>query len=105
MRLGHHPQWVETLSAKNMVQNRGIPMPDSLPDFSIESLALPHEDPGELTRILKEFTDAYPASDPIIQGLVLQAVIARVEIGRLQRISATVRTAKVRTALRFCEQS
>src|SRR5258707_15527178 len=101
MRLGHHPQWVETLSAKNMVQNRGIPMPDSPPGFSIESLALPHEDPGELTRILKEFTDAYPASDPIIQRLIVQAAMARVEIRRLERIRATVRTDKVRTALLF----
>ena len=79
-------------------------MPDSPPGFSIESLALPHEDPGELTRILKEFTDAYPTSDPIVQGLILQAVMALVEIRRLERIRATVRTEKVRTALLFWEQ-
>ena len=79
-------------------------MTDSPPGFSIPSLALPHEDPGELTRILKEFTDAYPSSDPIIQGLIVQAAMARVEIGRLERIRATVRTEKVRTALLFWEQ-
>ena len=79
-------------------------MTDSPSGFSIQSLALPHEDPGELTRTLKEFTDAYPASDPIIQGLIVQAAMARVEIRRLERIRATVRTEKVRTALLFWEQ-
>ena len=39
-----------------------------------------------------------------MQGLILQAVMALIEIRRLERIRATVRTEKVRTALLFWEQ-
>ena len=67
--------------------------------FSTVNLTLPHEDPGEHARLFREWTTAYPSRDPIVRGLVLQAVMALIEIRRLERVRATVRTDKVRTAL------
>ena len=44
--------------------------------FSIESLTLPHEDPGEHRRIYDQWMTAYPGGDPIEQGYIDQAVTA-----------------------------
>jgi hypothetical protein len=78
-----------------MVTNPGLP---------IEANALPDDDALEHRRLYNEWKSAYPNSDPIVQGLILQAVLALVEIRRLERVRATVRTEKVRTALLFWEQ-
>ncbi len=79
-------------------------MAESPLNFPLETLALPHEDPGEPARLFKQFSDAYPGSDPIAQGLILQAVLALIELRRLARIRATIRTEKVRTAVLFWHQ-
>jgi hypothetical protein len=50
-------------------------MVESPLNFPLETLALPHEDPGVPERPFKEFDDAYPGSDPIALGLILQAVL------------------------------
>src|SRR4029077_10504429 len=64
-----------------------------------------NEDPSEFRRLYSEWTRAYPSSDPIVQGLIIQAVMAQIEIRRLERIRATVRTDKVRTAVLFWERN
>src|SRR3954454_4638238 len=73
--------------------------------LSIETITLPDEDPLEHRRLYNDWKRAYPSNDPIVQGLILQAVMARVEIRRLERIRATVRTDRVRTALLFWERN
>ena len=80
-------------------------MSESPPAFSIDVLTLPHEPPDEHAQLIKEWTDAYPNTDPIVQGLILQAVMALIEMRRLARIRATVQTDKVRTALLFWERN
>ena len=74
------------------------------PGFALEALTLPHEDPGEIAGLFSELTAADPSRDPLARHLVLQAVVAQLEIRRLMRIQATVRTEKVRTALLFWHQ-
>ena len=72
--------------------------------FSIDALTLPNEDPSEHRRLYNEWMSAYPNSDPIVQGLILQAVMALIETRRVERIRATVRTDKIRTADLFWER-
>ena len=71
---------------------------------SIETLALPHEDPREHARLVQEWTTAYPDPTPVESGLIDQAVRALVELQRLARTRATLRTQKVRTARRDLER-
>ena len=63
-----------------------------------------HEVPGEHARIFKEWTTAYPSSDPVVRGLILQAATALIEMHRLARIRETVRREKVRTAVLLWER-
>jgi hypothetical protein len=78
-----------------MVTNWGLP---------IEACALPDDDLLAHQQLYNDWKAAYPSTDPIVQGLVLQAVMALIEIRRLERVRATVRVEKVRTALLFWEQ-
>src|SRR4029077_11241089 len=71
----------------------------------IEATALPDDDLLAHQQLYNDWKAAYPSTDPIVQGLVLQAVLALIEIRRLERIRATVRTEKVRTALLLWEQT
>jgi hypothetical protein len=66
----------------------------------IESLTLPHEDVREHAQLVREWTTAYPNPSPIERGWITQALLALIELRRLARIQATLRTQKVRTANR-----
>ena len=79
-------------------------MTESLLGSSTEMHTLAHEDPGEHARIFQEWTTAYPSSDPVVRGLILQAVTALIEMDHLARIRATVRREKVRTAVLLWER-
>ena len=68
-------------------------------DFSIETLTLPHEDPLEHQRHMNEWTTAHSTRSPIEQGLIQQAVVALLEKRRIERVRATLRTRRVRTAV------
>jgi hypothetical protein len=70
----------------------------SAPGF-IAMLTLPHEDPLEHAQLWNDWTTAYPNRSPIEQGYIEQAVTALIEKRRIERIRATVRTQKVRTAV------
>ena len=73
--------------------------------FSIDALALPHEDPSEPRRLYSEWMSAYPGSGPIEQGLIQQAVVALIEKRRIERLRATRRTERVRTAGRYWDRA
>jgi hypothetical protein len=74
-------------------------------DVFLETLTLPHEDPGAARRLLDEWLTAYPDPTPIERGYIEQAVTALVEKRRLARVLATIRTEKVRNAVLYFEQS
>src|SRR5580692_10239347 len=73
--------------------------------FSIEALTLPNEDPSEPRRLYNEWISAYPGSDPIEQGFIQQAVVALIEKRRIERLRATRRTERVRTAGRYWDRA
>jgi hypothetical protein len=77
---------------------------DSPSGFSIETLTLPHEDPAEHRQLYDQWMAAYPAATPIEQGLIDQAVTALIEKRRIERVRATVRTDRVRTAILFFDR-
>jgi hypothetical protein len=68
------------------------------PGLWIEGIALGDEDPKALRRRLDEAMDAYAAATPIDAALVAQAVVAQIEIERLHRIRATLRSEHIRCA-------
>jgi hypothetical protein len=72
--------------------------------FSLETLTLPHEDSAEHRRLHDEWMTAYPCRGPIERGFLQQAVVARIEKRRVERIRATMRTQKVRTAVLFFDR-
>ena len=71
---------------------------------SAQTPTVPLDDPGERERLLSEWMAAYPGSDPIARGYIDQAVDALIDRRRLERIRATVRGDKVRTAGLFWER-
>jgi hypothetical protein len=72
--------------------------------FSIEKLTLPHEDPAKGRQIGDEWTTAYPCTNPIERGFVRQAIVAQMEKRRMERIRATVRAERVRTAVLYFDR-
>ena len=72
---------------------------------SIETLTLPHEDPLEHRLLLDEWLTAYPCCSPIERGFLDQAVGALIEMRRIARVRAALRTDKVRTAVLFWERT
>jgi hypothetical protein len=67
--------------------------------FSIERLTLPNEDAAGHRRLYDAWMAAYPCRGPIERGFVQQAVVARIEKGRIEDIRITGRTERVRTAV------
>ena len=72
---------------------------------STQTPTVPLDDPGERERLLSEWMAAFPGSDPIAQGYILQAVDALIDRRRVERVRATVRGDKVRTAGLFWERN
>jgi hypothetical protein len=72
--------------------------------FSVEALTLAHEDLAENRRLYNEWVTAYPCTDPIERGYLEQAFTALIEKRRLERLLATARADRVRTAELFLEQ-
>jgi hypothetical protein len=72
--------------------------------FSFETLTLPHEDPAENRRLVNQWLTAYPCFSPIARGFLEQAVGARVEKRRLERVRATLRAERLRTAVLYFDR-
>ena len=71
---------------------------------SVEALALAQEDPAELGQLYSEWMTAYPCTDPIERCSIEQALTALSEKRRSERLRATLRTDRCRTAELFFER-
>ncbi len=71
--------------------------------FSVEALTLAHEDLAENRRLYNEWVTAYPCTDPVERSFLEQVFTALIEKCRLQRLLATLRADRVRTAELFLE--
>ena len=67
--------------------------------FYIERLTLPHEDAAAHRRLYEEWMAAYPCRGPIERGYIHQAVVALLEMDRIERVLTTLRTERVRMAV------
>ena len=72
---------------------------------SIETPRTDLEDPGERVQLLNEWLADYPNRSPIEQGLIDQAIDALIARRCMERVRATVRAEKVRTADLFWERT
>ena len=72
--------------------------------FSLETLALPHEDPAEHRQLVNEWQTAYPCTGPIERGFLEQAVMAQMEKRRLARVRAALRAERVRAAFLYFDR-
>ena len=72
---------------------------------SIETPRTVPEDPGERVRLLNEWLAFFPNRNPIEQGLIDQAIDALIARRWMERVRATVRAEKVRTADLFWERT